>query len=235
MASQVKFRSDYMGINHFRNQTFFISETELSNLPTCENKKYFRRPPAIQSSSNCETELLVYSRLTCEIVDTASDEPTISQTESGIIFSFSQPESAVVTCPDFKQVRVISGLGVADLPVQCEIKINETVFKDTTAQPVSLVIQDAYMEIGNMSQFISKPIATKTPIVVKPKLTPQYILAASFQYHVEILLTIIIIAFLCNICLSIYACKRKGGKYSKVTTDQELTEVVSIENTNTRK
>ena len=187
VASQVKFRSDYMGINHFRNQTFFISETELSNLPTCDSKKYFRRPPVIQSSSTCEAELLVYSRLTCEIVDTESKEPTISQTESGIIFSFSQPVEAVILCPDFKQVKIISGLGVADLPVQCEIKINETVFKGTTTQPVSLVVQDAHLEIGNMSQFITKPLSTKTPVIVKPKLTSQYIIAASFQYHVEIL------------------------------------------------
>ena len=187
VASQVKFRSDYMGINHFRNQMFFISETELSNLPICENKKYFRRPPVIQSSSTCEAELLVYSRLTCEIVDTESKEPTISQTESGIIFSFSQPVEAVILCPDFKQVKIISGLGITDLPVQCEIKINETVFKGTTTQPVSLVVQDAHLEIGNMSQFITKPLSTKTPVIVKPKLTSQYIIAASFQYHVEIL------------------------------------------------
>ena len=219
-----------MGINHFRNQTFFISEAELNNLPKCGSRRYFRRPPVLQSNANCESELLVYSKLTCEVIDTASNEPTISQTDSGIIFSLSQPVSATIMCPSFRQFKVISGLGVVDLPVQCQVNLNDKIFRGTTAQPVSLVVQDAHLAIGNMSQFIVKPSIKEQVEIKKPKLTSQYILASSFQYHVEILLTIIIIAFLCNVCLWIYACKRKGRKYRKVNTDREMIEVVSTTN-----
>ena len=227
VTSQVKFRNDYMGINQFRNKTFFISEIELNNLPSCRNKLYFKKPPIYHSNPSCEAELFVYSKFRCEVVDTPAEEPFISQTRSGIVFSFGQPKYLAINCQNQVHTQMAKGLDVVDLPTQCELNVNGTIFKGTTVPPVTLVVQDAVLKIGNMSRFIRKPTTPKPSELPKPKLTPQYVLAYSFQYHVEILMVVMVVALLCNICLWIFACKRKRGKYIKVKAKQEMTEVVS--------
>ena len=123
--------------------------------------------------------------------------------------------------------QIAKGLDVLDLPAQCELNVNGTFFKGTTVFPVTLVVQDAVLEIGNMSRFIIKPTTPKPLEPPKPKLTPQYVLAYSFQYHVEILMVVMVVALLCNVCLCIFACKSKQGRYIKVKANQEMTEVVS--------
>ena len=176
----VKFENKYVAVNTATMEYFTTSETEFdycTHYPICTVSEPFRK---IVHDSPCEVRSLKLNSMVCPVVLNEKAKAAFISSRNTTYFSVPKPMEIHVICAEtgdkFNEVDTISDYGFFNIPVGCEVKINNEIsFRPGFVASVHSLTENSLFQILNfpedIHEFPVKP--NKSATETRPVITLQ--------------------------------------------------------------